>query len=660
MARNLNIMIVDDDRSVAEAISEVLKEEGFNTYIEQDGSWALRVYKKRRIDLMLIDVVLSGMDGLSLAKNIRDSEIKNDIPIILLSGIYKDKRHIEREMKSLNLQGFITKPINREELIELLRQIFQDAYPKKPKKEIEQKDIEQDSSVIRERLSFKRLEKAEGEGNLADMPFPYLLSEIYRLRWTGMLALRKNRVKKDVYFQDGYPIYVNSNLVSECLGNIMVQEKIITESEKEESVRRMKSTKRQQGTILIEMGVISPHNLQYALEKQLLKKLINIFAWRSATYRFVTEEVAPQIITIEKSPASIIFDGISEKYTPQRAYSLIKEYLNKYITISSDPVYRFQDLEVDSDHLAFLREIDGRKRMKDLLSNPNLDKASTVKFLLTLITAGIVELHDTPTTDTTSSIKPGRLRTAEMLIRRQGPPPISKTKIKRFESKRSLAETARKMSKMNYFEILGVKRNATEQQIKNAYFELARRYHPDRAFKHASNEVKLLASEIYNLITKAYRTLSDRKMRLKYISDLKRKAQKDLSNDVGKILAAEGAYMKGEQALRRKDYSSAYKHFARAISLYDEAGEYHAYYGWCTFKAHPGSKKHLEEAIKHIEKSISLNPKFDRAYLFLGWIYKNIGKMDDAELQFEKAIQANPDCVEAMTELKLLELDKQR
>ncbi len=61
-----------------------------------------------------------------------------------------------------------------------------------------------------------------------------------------------------------------------------------------------------------------------------------------------------------------------------------------------------------------------------------------------------------------------------------------------------------------------------------------------------------------------------------------------------------------------------------------------------------------DESLADIEKSINLNPKLDKSYLFLGYMHKATGRPDKAEKQFEKAIQANPDCTEALRELRLL------
>ncbi|HCF56384.1 MAG TPA: hypothetical protein DFS52_00105 [Myxococcales bacterium] len=130
--------------------------------------------------------------------------------------------------------------------------------------------------------------------------------------------------------------------------------------------------------------------------------------------------------------------------------------------------------------------------------------------------------------------------------------------------------------------------------------------------------------------------------------------RKDVSDEVSKILAAEGKFQKGEELFRKKQYRDAFQAFQEAVALYGEEGEFHAYLGWSLFQTEPRGRDATERAIEHIESGIRLNPRLDKSYLFLGYIYKALGRPDRAEKQFEKAMQCNPDCIEALRELRLL------
>ncbi len=64
----------------------------------------------------------------------------------------------------------------------------------------------------------------------------------------------------------------------------------------------------------------------------------------------------------------------------------------------------------------------------------------------------------------------------------------------------------------------------------------------------------------------------------------------------------------------------------------------------------------VQQARDELTQAISLNPKVDKAYLFLGYIYKAMNYREMAEHEFEKAIQCNPGCTEALRELRLISM----
>jgi tetratricopeptide (TPR) repeat protein len=64
----------------------------------------------------------------------------------------------------------------------------------------------------------------------------------------------------------------------------------------------------------------------------------------------------------------------------------------------------------------------------------------------------------------------------------------------------------------------------------------------------------------------------------------------------------------------------------------------------------------VEEAIEHVKRGLKLARDNEKTYLFLGRLYKAIGKSDTAEKMFTRAVQIRPDSVEALRELRLINL----
>ena len=102
--------------------------------------------------------------------------------------------------------------------------------------------------------------------------------------------------------------------------------------------------------------------------------------------------------------------------------------------------------------------------------------------------------------------------------------------------------------------------------------------------------------------------------------------------------------------------------FGKALECLPEEGEYHDHYGWSLHLCNPDNSVMDEEAIEHVKRGIKLARDQEKPYLFLGRLYKAVGQGVAAERMFTRAVQIRPDCVEAMRELRLINLrrDKNR
>jgi len=79
-----HILIVDDDLDISHLFETFLKDEGFSTALATDGLDALLKMKEQEPDLMIADIMMDGMDGLALIREIRETHPK--LPVIVISG----------------------------------------------------------------------------------------------------------------------------------------------------------------------------------------------------------------------------------------------------------------------------------------------------------------------------------------------------------------------------------------------------------------------------------------------------------------------------------------------------------------------------------------------------------------------------------------------
>lgn len=106
------VLVCDDDKQIVEAIDIYLTGEGFDVIKAYDGAEALELLKHHTINLMILDVMMPGLDGIRTTLKIRES---SSIPIIILSAKSEDADKI----LGLNIgaDDYITKPFNPLELV---------------------------------------------------------------------------------------------------------------------------------------------------------------------------------------------------------------------------------------------------------------------------------------------------------------------------------------------------------------------------------------------------------------------------------------------------------------------------------------------------------------------------------------------------------------
>ena len=107
-----NILICDDDKDIVSALDIYLTSEGYKTYKAYDGLEALKMVDQHDIQLVLLDVMMPGLDGIRTTAKLRESK---NIPIILLTAKSEDSDKI----LGLNIgaDDYITKPFNPIEVI---------------------------------------------------------------------------------------------------------------------------------------------------------------------------------------------------------------------------------------------------------------------------------------------------------------------------------------------------------------------------------------------------------------------------------------------------------------------------------------------------------------------------------------------------------------
>jgi CheY-like chemotaxis protein len=111
-----SILVVDDEDSVRELLSELLSSEGYVVAQARNGNEALAAIDRERPSLMLLDLMMPGLDGFGVIQALRERGLWPALPVLLMSA----GARVERVARDLNLRFCVQKPFDLEDVLRIV------------------------------------------------------------------------------------------------------------------------------------------------------------------------------------------------------------------------------------------------------------------------------------------------------------------------------------------------------------------------------------------------------------------------------------------------------------------------------------------------------------------------------------------------------------
>lgn len=612
------VLVIDDDRGLRSHLQKTLSAAGYQVETVDRGAVGLQKLLTEDFQLVLIDINMPEISGPAVCSALRKHEKTRDLKVVMITSMFHSPEQIAQAKADYGPDEFLLKPFTASVLYGLLDRLFTNSRRSEDSADAQAKALESCS-------------------------VPLMLHELYNKKATGLLHLRRGDAKKIIYIKDGYPIFVRSNMLSECLGRMLVSEGVITQVDCDASVERSKVSGRLQGTVLIEMGLLTPQDLHAALLRQVTEKLLSTFKWQDGTGQFVAgKDFKKNVTSIKLSPAALILQGIKRYWVPKQLESYLHPLRNLYVKQASDPKYRFQEIELNRRGEEIFRSCLGTLTVTQILEQHPLAHREVQQLLTALLISEMLETSEI--IEQIDAVEMSGLGTEQ---------PIDE------QLRRKILDDYRRVMEADYFEALGITRQCNGPEVRRAYYRLAKEYHPDRFLGSGlSREMSTKINEMFQYITQAYTVLSDPESHSDYLDELVNGPKKTIN--INQVIEAETAYQEGRILLNTRRFGAAIKPLQRAIELSPEEPEYLTHFAWALFKASPEKIEVRNRALEVLLASRELNPGLDLTHLYLGRIYQVQGKERQSEKSFEMAVQANPDCTEALRELRLINLRREQ
>ncbi|MBW2499932.1 MAG: response regulator [Deltaproteobacteria bacterium] len=622
------ILCVQNDRDVCGLYGDSLEAEGYQALRAHDGVQALEVLRRHSPDFVVLDVCLPRQDGFEILAEIRSRPDRAFLPVLLLSEADVSEE-LEARAESLGAIGVVPAPIEPAQLVARVAE-----HVKAP-------------PVVE---AASRVAPAPREGVLRQIPFPELLHRVHAEGLDGVLLLERGRKKKAVELQEGWPARIRSNLVSECLGAYLAKMGRCTDEQLSESLERMRGGEGMQGEILVAMDVLDEEEMVVVLREHALAKLYEVFGWPDG--RFVVRPRAHvqkgSSIALDGHPSKLVVEGVRRATPLARVDRFIEIHSKSFIVPREGASDTYREIDLSPMELEWIHALDGSLQLGSLAQGPE----SLRRLVYGLMSVELLDVASRP------GDRNAACATAAAVI---GADESSASGSEDEEAIRSeLAELANRMQEEDHFGVLGVAASASDEEIRNAFAALAKRVHPDR-FHAASGSVRQLGGRVFERVSEAHKGISTAEARAAYARErnLGRRVA-EVEDEGRRALQAETEFQRGQARMAERDYEGALQCFGRAIESYPAEGEYRSHYGWCLHLCHPDNDIMLEEALEHCREGVKLAKDREKPYLLLGRLYKAMGKTVTAKKMFMRAVQIKPQCVEAMRELRIMNMRRDK
>lgn len=451
-------------------------------------------------------------------------------------------------------------------------------------------------------------------------PVPLVLKDIMRDKTRGELIVKGDNFLKSLFFDGGHLVFARTNVIEERLGEILFKIGKINQPQFGEILKLIKSKTENErlGKILVQKKVLTQRDLFFALLYQLRTIATSTFSIASGEWKFI--EKMPDIP--EDSRFNIELPGIiTEGANRIGNFSYFK---NKFYYA----IPRIKPIHSELSEILSTYEINFYKDLSNFRDTPceqiiaklNMSDEIFWKKITLFHLLNVVEFADAS---------------------------VDKELDKNVEEIFGLYEKIR-TDKLDYYELLGVKKDAPPNEIKDAYFNLAKKYHPDRIGGVPDPEVKDKANFVFAEMNKAFSVLEDEDKKREYDG----KGYRDELSDenVGDNLKerARMLYRKGKVLYTQKKYWEAVSALDESVALDDSKPAYFLLLGMSQLNI-PSMARMAE---KNLQKTLELEPWNVEAFVALGMLFMSVEQVNRAEGFFRKAISMNPDHVLAKKKLQ--------
>ncbi|HEU0093955.1 MAG TPA: DUF4388 domain-containing protein, partial [Vicinamibacteria bacterium] len=537
------------------------------------------------------------------------------------------------------------------------------------------------------------------------------MRDIYVGGRTGHLHFTRPKQWRSLRFLKGQILHATSDVEGEHLGDVLVRYGLLAQGDLDRARVIVLSERKKLGTVLDSMGLMAKEELESSIKLHVREVLFNVTEMPDVKFSF--EELGEDTYLEEElqsrvAPGEMILEAARRIQEPAIVTAVLGD-IDRVIAPASHPMLGAQKLTLTPTDGFVLSRVDGTLTAREVFHLTPLPAEDTERSLFALLCTGAVEYRapaarSSPRSGTRHAPGSGSAAAAPSpppsVVAPAAPapppppaaaapatpsaPPAPKTDPAASEATRRAAAEARRreiqdlhdsLRSRDHFEILGITRAATADDVKDAYFRLARPYHPDAPLDASLEDLREKRSAVFIRLSEAYEILRNPTSRQRYETSFQaRRAPRPeppppaagstvpapapppapLDPAVDEKLAAT-EFAKAQRLMGEEKYWDAIQILEGAIPRLEATASRRARVMLArAYMKNPKWRHRAEEVLGQVVREA---PDAPEPYLVLGELYRGAQLRARAAAMYRKVLQLSPRNEEALNALRAIDAE---
>lgn len=567
------ILIIEDDLDFAGQLKTVCESKGYSTAVAFTAAEALRSFRDWPADLVLLDLKLPGVHGIRVAEDLRMLPGGRDVPIFLMSAVYRRPELFGNDMSRLGIETYLPKPFSFDVLV---RQIDQElegadrgraavrdrvasssssdrhAYARADSVPSPLPDALGSASLKRSLSAEDTITKADNarrlprSGEMTPEIWVRILTTVFHAHSSGRFIRKTGKKKRTLYLLNGYPVWAEGPSPKEGVLRFFRVEGVLDEATADHIALDLANGEMSLRGLLLATGKLSGDDLDGLLEDWVADEVSNALRHRGEFEFSKSDEFAGKIPVFEVNPIPVLWEGLEQSVNRGDIRRSLDELSGRTLGRTRNFDKMFGYVGAAPSLKAVGKVLEHPKTLRQIRAQfPNDPKLNISIWFL--IHAGLVAVSDSPDP---VAVPPDLREGAAAASPPGSPSPVSASGVgggeetggmeveyevrsgskaraleRRLEdrlaregnSPRALVDLHHATHlDLDHYAFLGVPRDATLEEIDVAYQALAPRYRPRNLGPDLPEETRRKGKELLARLVSVFAELSDLARRRAY------------------------------------------------------------------------------------------------------------------------------------------------